>query len=641
MPSGFGELTDQAHDLVSAGDLAGAQRLLADALTGADPRPANATPELAEAASLHARVLVALGEPHSARGWAAFAYAATTRLHGRADPRTVAAAATLAAVLHRVGSWSRAARLYQEVIIELTATDGPESLRVLAAHADLATVEYARGQCQVARDRLQDAWELHREVYGDGHPSGIKMLARLGSMQRDCGQFSEAHDNLALARELSRQHLAPDDPLTAQVAALARAAANPDHACADTPPVSSQDPVVPAARIPPPGDAPPAPQWPTDAPASPAAIPTQPTDSAPTWPTDSAPTWPTDSAATWPTDSPSTQADWPTDAPAAHHDWPADSPAAQADWPADSPAARADWPAEGEAAGAVRPQGSWPEPEWPAAEEHPVEGYHPSHGYHPAGQPAAGAASPVPTPRQPAEGPAGPPDDWWTAPATEEPAPYPDYGTTTANTPDPYADRATAVPPSVVGLTGPAPQAPGVYRLRRVDEPEQSTPSRLLPVPVRRTAPAPRQPNRMVPIIAAGVVVVLLGTAAVIAGMSRLDGGGSPGAPATSNAPGSAPATTNPDTSVSPGAPPTGLALRDNRDSVTLNWEYPAGSEGPVIISGGRAGQPASPFADLPAGTDSFVVYGLNRSLDYCFTVAVAWSTDVVARSEQVCTDRR
>ncbi len=90
MPSGFGELTDQAHDLVSAGDLAGAQRLLADALTGADPRPANATSELAEAASLHARVLVALGEPHSARGWAAYAYAASTRLYGRSDPRTVA-----------------------------------------------------------------------------------------------------------------------------------------------------------------------------------------------------------------------------------------------------------------------------------------------------------------------------------------------------------------------------------------------------------------------------------------------------------------------------------------------------------------------------------------------------------------------
>ena len=168
----------------------------------------------------------------------------------------MAAAATLAAVLHRVGSHSRAARLYQEVIIELTAQDGPESLRVLAAHADLATVEYARGQCTVARDRLQDAWELHREVYGDGHPSGIKMLARLGAMQRDCGQFAEAHDNLALARELCRQHLPADDPLAAQVAALARAAANPDHACADDPPTARDTPVGAGRRVPPHRDGP-------------------------------------------------------------------------------------------------------------------------------------------------------------------------------------------------------------------------------------------------------------------------------------------------------------------------------------------------------------------------------------------------
>ncbi|MBQ0897663.1 tetratricopeptide repeat protein, partial [Micromonospora sp. U56] len=116
MPSGFGELTLQAHHLVSAGDLAGAQRLLADALTDADPRPDHASPELADAAGLQARVLVALGEPHSARGWAAFAYAAATRLYGRSDERTISAGATLAAVLHRVGSNARAARLYSDVI---------------------------------------------------------------------------------------------------------------------------------------------------------------------------------------------------------------------------------------------------------------------------------------------------------------------------------------------------------------------------------------------------------------------------------------------------------------------------------------------------------------------------------------------
>ncbi|MFG3704770.1 tetratricopeptide repeat protein [Micromonospora sp. NPDC047670] len=524
MPSGFGELTDQAHHLVSAGDLAGAQRLLADALTDADPRPANATPELAEAASLQARVLVALGEPHSARGWAAFAYAATSRLHGRSDQRTVAAAATLAAVLHRVGSWSRAARLYQEVIIELTALDGPESLRVLAAHADLATVEYARGQCQVARDRLQDAWELHREVYGDGHPSGIKMLARLGAMQRDCGQFAEAHDNLALAKELCRQHLPADDPLAAQVAALARAAANPDHVCADTAPVDRDGPIVPSARTPPPGDA-----------------------------------------------------------PTAYH------------------------PSQP----GYRPAGA--DPYEPDPYEHPHS---------------------VPTPRQPTE---DPPRGWW--------PPEPAAGEQPAD---------SAVPPSVVPLAGGATaEADGVHRVRQHGAPEEPyEPSRLLPVPVHR-APSGRD-NRLLPLIVGGVAVVLLGTAAVIAGVAGMDGDDQPASPAATGAPASAPAGAGPSAATvgppaagptagaaaSPGAPPGGVTLRDNRDNVALRWTYPAGGEGPVVISGGRVGQAQTAFANLPAGTTDFVVYGLNRSTDYCFTVAVVWSTDTIARAPEVCTNR-
>ncbi|MFI6241219.1 tetratricopeptide repeat protein [Micromonospora sp. NPDC050795] len=542
MSSGFGELTDQAHHLVSSGDLAGAQQLLSDALTDADPRPANATPELADAASLQARVLIALGEPHSARGWAAFAYAATTRLHGRADPRTVAAAATLAAVLHRVGSHSRAARLYQEVIIELTAQDGPESLRVLAAHADLATVEYARGQCTVARDRLQDAWELHREVYGDGHPSGIKMLARLGAMQRDCGQFAEAHDNLALARELCRQHLPADDPLATQVAALARAAANPDHACADNPPTARDAPVVPAARVPP------------------------------------------------------------------HDDGPAES------------------------------------------------------GYHPQAA-ATHHAGAVPNPRLPSDEAVGSMGSRWSPEPADDPSPHPT---------DP------PVPPSVVGLAGGTEEQPGVYRLHRTADPygsrdpnppsdqhqpsdpyarpdpygqvEPYTPSRLLPVPVHRAPPEQR--NRLVPVLVAGVVVVLLGAAAVIAGVARVDGDDEPTPPPASASPtAGAPASTAPapggtaPTSAAaaapPGTPPSAVTLRDTRDSIALNWTYPAGGEGPVVIAGGRTGQSHNIFATLPAGTTSFVIYALNRTNDFCFTVAVAWSTDTVARSKQVCTRRR
>ncbi|MEU5904641.1 tetratricopeptide repeat protein [Micromonospora sp. NPDC047467] len=615
MPSGFGELTDQAHHLVSAGDLAGAQRLLADALTDADPRPANATPELAEAASLQARVLVALGEPHSARGWAAFTYAATTRLHGRSDPRTVSAAATLAAVLHRVGSRSRAARLYQEVIIELTAQDGPESLRVLAAHADLATVEYARGQCTVARDRLQDAWELHREVYGDGHPSGIKMLARLGAMQRDCGQFAEAHDNLALARELSRQHLPADDPLALQVAALARAAANPDHVCADDAPVGRDAPLVPAARNPPH-------DGPTGSGHHPPAPPPQPAEPEPTGPAE-----------------------------------PDDTPAEQ---------------------GLTAGPGFTSGPGFAAS-----PGFTAGHGFtsgpgFTASHGATAGGGAVPNPRVPADEPGGAAGLRWPPERADEPTPH---------------STDTPVPPSVVGFTGSTEEASGVYRLHQAsagtedpserylaDEPYQPsepyqpytpvepstpsesyqpvepyTPSRLLPVPVHR-APAPPR-NRLVPVLVAGVVVVLLGAAAVIAGVARVgdsddqqptpDNGSpsagptSPAAPGTTAAPtGSAPTGTPPPVAV-PGTPPGAVTLRDNRDNIALRWTYPTGGEGPVIISAGRSGQDKTAIATLPAGTDNYIVYALNRANDYCFTVAVVWSTDSVASADEVCTRRR
>ncbi|MCP3782278.1 tetratricopeptide repeat protein [Micromonospora sp. A3M-1-15] len=520
MSSGFADLTVQAHHLVSEGDLAGAQRLLADALSDADPRPANASAELAEAAGLQARVLVALGEPHSARGWAAFAYAAASRLFGRSDERTVTAAATLAAVLHRVGSDARAARLYSDVIIELTARDGPESQRVLAAHADLATVEYARGQCDVARDRLQDAWELHREVYGDGHPSGIKMLAKLGAMERDCGRYAESHEHLALAEELCRQHLAADDPLAAQVAGLARAAADPDHVC-DTPePPARETPVVPAARVPPPAEGPP------------------------------------------------------------------------------------DLP-----------------PYQPPTLDDPVE----TPLYRP---PDRAEAAHVPTPRTPPEA-----DD-------EAFADYPWPPDEPAD--EPWRPGESALPPTVVGLTEAEPD--GVRRVPPATEP--GAPSRHLPVHVPRPPAAEGRNNTpWLPLVVAGVVVaLLLGTIAVIAGVSRVDDRRDAPAPApTGQASSAGPSTGTPSAApaASPGTPPGRLTLTDRRDSIVLSWTYPAGAEGPVVVAGGRSGQPQRTFLTLPAGSVDYIAYGLDRTTDYCFTVAVVWSTDTVARTTPVCTTRR
>lgn len=661
MSPGFGDLTPQAQQLVAAGDLAGAQELLGAALNSADPSPAHASPELTEAAGLQARVLVALGEPHSARGWAAFAYAAATRLYGPTDQRTVAAAATLAAVLHRVGNHHRAARLYRDVIIELTATDGPESLRVLAAHADLATVEYAQGECQLARNRLEDAWELHREVYGDGHLSGIRMLARLGSMQRDCGHFAEAHEHLALARELCREHLPADHPLAAQVAALARAAANPDHSCADgqstEPADSAAGSAEPARAADPPGDSHPTPaagyatpdsypapadnrptpdRYPAPAggyspptgghppPAGPPPVIAPPTGPPPRVPPPRVPPPRMPPPRVPPPRLPLGHGPFgpgasPADAlyPAAGGDaadrdnqwWPPDR--AEPD-PADGPAdGRDDWPPHG--------QSDW-------QTEHPADRDNDPWAHGPAGTDWDRAPSGSGWDRDPAN--AG----WSHATPGDGPSPLPPavpaMATGTGWDRDPFREP------------GSAPGAgPGAQHL-----PERRQQAKL---PVRIYQPPRRPIRRTLPVIIAGLVVVLLGTVAVVAGFALTsDSEPPPAGPAGTTPSGPAASTTPQPTgsvagsAVTPGAPPTDLSLRDSRDSVNLSWTYPPGAEGPVVVSAGRTGQDPRAIHELPPGTSSFIVYSLNRNTDYCFTVAVVYSVDLVGRTTPVCTKR-
>jgi hypothetical protein len=231
VPPPIAEVTARAQTLTSAGDLAGARDVLAPALDPSDTDPQRATPDLAVAAALHARILIALGEAHAALTWAGFAHAAEERLHGSHDDRTLAAAATHAAVLARVGNHGRAAQLYHDLVLELTAREGRESPRVLAAEADLATAEHAAGHCTAARSRLGEAWARHRRVYGDPSPAGLKMLARLGAMERACGRHADAGQHLALAQELCARYLPDDHPLVAQIARLAAAPASGEHRC--------------------------------------------------------------------------------------------------------------------------------------------------------------------------------------------------------------------------------------------------------------------------------------------------------------------------------------------------------------------------------------------------------------------------
>jgi hypothetical protein len=166
---------------------------------------------------------------------------------------------------------------------------------------------------------------------------------------------------------------------------------------------------------------------------------------------------------------------------------------------------------------------------------------------------------------------------------------------------------------------------------------------RRLPVPTGKKAEpgTSRQPFILAAVLVAGVGVA----AAVVAATLPRNDPAPKAAPATSApaASASAPASNSPSRPAGGGGSdgaPTGVKLRDNRDAVIISWTYPKDADGPVLISGGRAGQERKVFQQMPPGSSDYVAYGLNDRLDYCFSVAVVYSSDRVAGSDPICTDR-
>jgi hypothetical protein len=613
VPPPIAEVTARAQTLTSAGDLAGARDVLAPALDPSDTDPQRATPDLAVAAALHARILIALGEAHAALTWAGFAHAAEERLHGSHDDRTLAAAATHAAVLARVGNHGRAAQLYHDLVLELTAREGRESPRVLAAEADLATAEHAAGHCTAARSRLGEAWARHRRVYGDPSPAGLKMLARLGAMERACGRHADAGQHLALAQELCARYLPDDHPLVAQIARLAAAPASGEHRCGGVRRSTGPDEDAPGVT----------PVGPRHAAAPPAS-------------------------------GRGAEAAGPEAAATRATVGGSAGGAGTGGAAATGRRAAGDATATGRrAAGDATAAGSR------AASDATAAGSRAAGDGGRAGGGVADAAGPSVTDDAAAD---PPPDDRATDPngaVYQQPLYLRDLHQPPG---DPTGRHARAdTPPPMPGPRLPEYTPDG----RRVpigsapvgdpDPPLAADPR--LPVLVEHAEPSSRRPFVLTAALVAGIGVAAAIVAATLArgepaapppatasaappaaapaspGSSGPASGNSASGNSASGPAASGPAATGP-------AAPAEVRLRDNRDSVTLTWRYPKGSEGPVLISGGRSGEPQRAFQQLPAGSADYVVYGLNEGLNYCFTVAVVHGTDKVATSPAVCTAR-
>jgi hypothetical protein len=86
--------------------------------------------------------------------------------------------------------------------------------------------------------------------------------------------------------------------------------------------------------------------------------------------------------------------------------------------------------------------------------------------------------------------------------------------------------------------------------------------------------------------------------------------------------------------------PPTGVALKDEGGAVTLTWNDPSNGRVPFIISGGREGQALMALDSVDAGRTTSTIYGLNDSVNYCFTVSAVWAPDKITPSIRACTFR-
>ncbi|MDG4795189.1 tetratricopeptide repeat protein [Micromonospora sp. WMMD1082] len=170
---------ERAEELVAVGDLPRAAGCLRSVLANMDRAAVSSA--AVDAAVLYAHVLTSAGHPEVGLAWARWA----RPRHGRGpdDPVAVRILGVLAASLHATGQLRAAAAHYRDLTAALTRLDGPDAPRTLAARADLAVVLHASGDCDTAHAELGAV--LQEQQSGPDHLM-VKLLTRRACMYRDC-----------------------------------------------------------------------------------------------------------------------------------------------------------------------------------------------------------------------------------------------------------------------------------------------------------------------------------------------------------------------------------------------------------------------------------------------------------------------
>jgi tetratricopeptide (TPR) repeat protein/tRNA A-37 threonylcarbamoyl transferase component Bud32 len=133
-----------------------------------------------------------------------------TRRHARAHASSLAKATlALGHVLEERGNYDVAVKVLEESVGLATGAD------LAASVTELASAQFYAGRYPIADSLFRRALDMHRKLYGDGHPLVAEDLISLGAVQFDLGYYAEAEKFDRQALEISSAYYGPEHPLTA------------------------------------------------------------------------------------------------------------------------------------------------------------------------------------------------------------------------------------------------------------------------------------------------------------------------------------------------------------------------------------------------------------------------------------------
>lgn len=201
----------EAERLRRDGALPQARQVLGQAVELARAAPGVDQLVLCAARRMLAEIMCEMGDPQAAYRVLTALVPDATQTFGPRHPASVRSLAVLAAVVHELGDFDEAERLYHDVGERI---GDRESRAGSLVRVRLALVQRDRGDLAAAREQLSEAYQKHRDAFGTEDPDTVHIAAQLAELHRDAGDSATARRVLTVAYVASCSSLGEGHELT-------------------------------------------------------------------------------------------------------------------------------------------------------------------------------------------------------------------------------------------------------------------------------------------------------------------------------------------------------------------------------------------------------------------------------------------